>query len=91
MKISGLKCPAIIEDYYDDDHGDDGCDDNGCSYYDDAQCAGNCHHDQFKKTMPLKEKFGNNVKTCCSGHQYFFFDTCEVCNKTKYQVLLELN
>ena len=71
-----MKCLAIIEDYY-----YDGCGDDGCSFYDDAQCAGNCHHDHFKKTMPLKEKFGNKVKTCCSGHQYFFFDQCEVCNR----------
>ena len=83
-----MKCPAIIEVNYDDDddYGDDGCNDDGCSDYDNlsnnnTQCAGNCHHDHFKKTMPLKEKFGNKVKTCCSGHQYFFFDHCEVCNK----------
>ena len=65
------------DDYeYPDDYEDE-CD-KPCDFYDDAKCAKECHHDNFRDVTPLKELFGDNVKTCCSGHQYYFIDSCEV-------------
>ena len=73
------------DDYYSnrsDDYeysGDDNdqCD-KPCDFYDDVDCAKECHHDKFLDVTPLKIKYGAQVKTCCSGHQYFFHDYCEV-------------
>ena len=66
------------DDYeYPDDYENDQCD-KPCDFYDDANCAKECHHDNFRDVTPLKELFGDNVKTCCSGHQYYFIDSCEV-------------
>ena len=59
--------------------GDDYLDcDKPCDFYDDADCAKECHHDNFRDVTPLKKMFGDKVKTCCSGHQYYFMDYCEV-------------
>ena len=58
-----------------DDH--DQCD-KPCDFYDDVDCAKECHHDNFLDVIPLKIKYGAQVKTCCSSHQYFFHDYCEV-------------
>ena len=63
---------------------DDPCDDkylyndDVCGFYDDFDCAKKCHHDKFRDVTPLKKMFGDKVKTCCSGHQYYFTDYCEV-------------
>ena len=62
-------------EYSGDDH--DQCD-KPCDFYDDVDCAKECHHDKFLEVIPLKIKYGAQVKTCCSGHQYFFHDYCEV-------------
>ena len=62
-------------EYSSDD--DEQCD-KPCDFYDDADCAKECHHDNFRDVTPLKEMFGDKVKTCCSGHQYYFMDYCEV-------------
>ena len=51
---------------------------NSCDYYDDVDCAKECHHDNFREVTPLKELFGDKVKMCCSGHRYYFMDSCEV-------------
>ena len=70
-------------DYYSDDDydyeysGNEQCD-KPCDFYDDADCAKECHHDNFRDADPLKKMFGDKVETCCSGHQYFFMDHCEV-------------
>ena len=65
--------------YSDDDYEYSGeqCD-IPCDYYDDIDCAKECHHDNFRDVTPLKTMFGDKVKTCCSGHQYYFMDSCEV-------------
>ena len=63
---------------YDDYDTNDQCTDKTCDFYDDIDCAKECHHDNFGDVIPLKTKFGAKVKTCCSGHQYFFHDYCEV-------------
>ena len=66
------------DDYeYPDDYENDQCD-KPCDFYDDANCAKECHHDNFRDVTPLKEMFGDKVKTCCSGHHYYFIDSCEV-------------
>ena len=36
-----------------------------------------CHHKKFPEET-IKEKFGDDVKTCCAGHGYIFKDLCEV-------------
>ena len=64
-------------DEYDYDYPDEQCD-KPCDFYDDVDCAKECHHDNFLDVIPLKIKYGAQVKTCCSGHQYFFHDYCEV-------------
>ena len=51
---------------------------NSCDYYDDVKCAKECHHNNFREVTPLKELFGDKVKMCCSGHRYYFMDSCEV-------------
>ena len=38
-----------------------------------------CHHNKFPKET-IKEKFGDDVRTCCAGHGYIFKDHCEVIN-----------
>ena len=63
---------------YTGDDEDDQCDKGSCDYYDDVDCAKKCHHDNFRDVTPLKKMFGDKVKTCCSGHQYYFMDYCEV-------------
>ena len=64
-------------EYYYDDTDDDPCD-KSCDFYDDIACANECHHDKFRDVTPLKELFGDKVKMCCSGHRYYFMDSCEV-------------
>ena len=65
------------DDDYDDYYPNDPCD-KTCDFYDDIDCAKECHHDNFGDVIPLKIKFGAEVKTCCSGHQYYYHDYCEV-------------
>ena len=36
-----------------------------------------CHHNKFPEET-IKEKFGDDVKTCCAGHGYIFEDRCEL-------------
>ena len=78
-----LDNPYYHTDYSDDDYtypdDDEQCD-KPCDFYDDADCAKECHHDNFRDADPLKKMFGDKVETCCSGHQYFFMDHCEVKN-----------
>ena len=67
------------DDYnYDNYYTDDQCADKKCDFYDDVDCAKECRHDNFREVTPLKEMFGDKVKLCCSGHQYYFRDSCEV-------------
>ena len=74
-----LDKPYYHNDYSDDDYSypDEQCD-KPCDFYDDVKCANECHHDKFRDADPLKKMFGDKVETCCSGHQYFFMDHCEV-------------
>jgi hypothetical protein len=65
------------DDYDDYEYPDGNCD-KPCDFYDDKDCAKECHHDKFRDADPLKKLFGDKVETCCSGHQYFFMDSCEV-------------
>ena len=69
------------DDFYSDGSGSgddyEQCD-KPCDFYDDVDCAKECHHDNFLDVIPLKIKYGAQVKTCCSGHRYFFHDYCEV-------------
>ena len=44
-----------------------------------------CHHKKFPEET-IKEKLGDDVKTCCAGHGYIFKDNCGVIN-----VLLQIH
>ena len=45
-----------------------------------------CHHKKFPEET-IKEKFGDDVKTCCAGHGYIFKDNCEVINFSLKNIL----
>ena len=58
----------------------DECELNNCNLHNHVkESCDVCHHKKFPKET-IKEKFGDDVRTCCAGHGYIFKDYCEVTN-----------
>ena len=65
-------------DYDSESEENDECEVNHCNLHNHVkESCDVCHHKKFPKET-IKEKFGNDVKTCCAGHGYIFKDHCEV-------------
>ena len=71
------------EDYnyedYNEDYEEDPCDlVSDCDFYDNDECANQCHHKHFP-TETIEDVFQTEkISTCCSSHSYIFRDNCEV-------------
>ena len=72
------------EDYY-DGYEEDPCGLVGdCDFYDNDECANQCHHNHFP-TETIEDVFQTGkISTCCSSHSYIFRDNCEVNFKVLY-------
>ena len=56
----------------------DECELNNCNLHNHVkESCDVCHHNKFPNEK-IKEKFGDDVRTCCAGHGYIFKDHCEV-------------
>ena len=64
---------------YNDDYEEDPCYlISDCDFYDNDECANQCHHKHFP-TETIEDVFKTGIiSTCCSSHSYIFRDNCEV-------------